>query len=223
MKFAALIMLALGAYMWGQTISSGQAKTEGPCSPAVSGNHNQVTITCKGISDKMSAQLVDLMNRIAKNQLDAEAVMDKLDGCLAGVKEVREEQQPWHLTDDEKTQLLTSLRLAPPYANPARISVNVIPTDRNASLFAMDLLVVLKEAKVADGSTGLNSDFTLRPDLVGVTLAVTHPDFPEAAFLLDAFSRAGIKVNVFIDKDKKTVHDDNTIEIAIGAKPSPAQ
>ncbi len=76
------LFVVLPALAIGQTKSTGSAETKGNCSPANTGNNNTFNITCQGISEKVGAQLIGLLNRVAKNQLDAEAVMAKLDGCL---------------------------------------------------------------------------------------------------------------------------------------------
>jgi hypothetical protein len=157
------------------------------------------------------------MNKIANNQLDAQAVMSKLDGCLAGVKSVREQQQPWGLTDDQKTkirELLTGTK--------AKVSVHVIPTDRNASLMAIDILSVLNGIGWDTGA-GMTSDFTLPPNLIGITFGVDHPNFPQAVALQQAFSAIGMKTGGFIDPERKKVPDGLTIFIAIGAKPEPVE
>ena len=39
---------------------TGKAETSGACSPAVTGNNNQFTITCQGIPEKLRAQIVEL-------------------------------------------------------------------------------------------------------------------------------------------------------------------
>src|SRR5437868_2122611 len=92
MRSIQLLLVLTAVSCIAQTAPTGSAETKGPCSPAVSGNNNQFKITCQGIPDKLGTQLVDLLNKVAKNQLDAEAVMAKLDGCLKGVSEVREQQ-----------------------------------------------------------------------------------------------------------------------------------
>jgi hypothetical protein len=219
MKFQLVIMLSIacGLSASSQTITTGKANTTGPCSPAVTGTNNQFTITCQGVSDKLGGQLVDLMNRIAKNQLDAQALMDKLDGCLAGIKEVREQQQPWNLTSDQKAQLKNLLS-----GTVAKVSVNAIGTDRNASLLGLDILEVLR-AVGWNTTGGLVTDFTLPPSLVGVTIVVTHANFPEAALLQNALNKIGVHAEGFVDAGKKRVTDDLTIMIAVGAKPAQSE
>jgi hypothetical protein len=149
---------------------------------------------------------------VAKNQVDAEAMMAKLDACIRGIEDVREQQADWRLTDVQKTQLKSLLT-----GRTAKVQIGVIPTDRNASLMGIDLLSVLKDS--GWDATGLTSDFTLNPALVGVVLIVNHQDFPEAALLQSALRRVGIQANGEIDGAKARVKDALVIEIAIGAKP----
>jgi hypothetical protein len=69
-----------------QTAASGTASTNGPCSPAVTGDNNQFTISCQGISASQGTELLRILNKIAKDQLDPKLVMDKLDEIDKEVK-----------------------------------------------------------------------------------------------------------------------------------------
>jgi hypothetical protein len=64
--------------------------TSGSCSPIVTGNDGTVTIECKGMSDQLQGQLVDILNRILKNQIDPQLVMSKLDEISKGVGSLKE-------------------------------------------------------------------------------------------------------------------------------------
>lgn len=116
MKHVALFVVFLGTLASGQT-GSGKAQTSGSCSPAVTGNSNQFTITCQGIDAKLRTQLVDLINRIAQNQSEAEAMMKKLDSCVAGVT-------PRKLSPEEAGILDAFLSSAPPGTVLINASVN---------------------------------------------------------------------------------------------------
>jgi hypothetical protein len=69
-----------------QTAEIGTAETSGPCSPAVTGNNNQFTVNCRGISGNQGAELLRILNKIAKDQLDPKLVMEKLDEIEKEVK-----------------------------------------------------------------------------------------------------------------------------------------
>jgi len=60
----------------------GDAKTTGPCSPAVAGNNNQFQINCQGITKEQGKKMLGILNTILTNQLDPKAVMAKLDEIL---------------------------------------------------------------------------------------------------------------------------------------------
>ncbi len=62
--------------------------TTGPCSPVAPNNTGTITIQCGGLSPKLGNQLVAILNRIAKNQLDPDAVMAKLDEIGKDVKKL---------------------------------------------------------------------------------------------------------------------------------------
>jgi hypothetical protein len=59
--------------------------TSGPCSPIAPNNSGTIRIDCQGVSPRLGAQLIEILNRIARNQLDADAVMAKLDEILKAI------------------------------------------------------------------------------------------------------------------------------------------
>jgi hypothetical protein len=214
MRYGLVLFLLIAVPCWTQTATTGKAETSGFCSPAVSGSNNQFTITCQNIPKKLRAQLFDLMNRIAKNQADAQVVMEKLDSCLEGVKAMKEQQMPWRITEAQKKEIKRQLQ-----GMKAITNVHVIGTDRNAALFGGDLVVLLREAGW-DARDGYRTDFTLSSELVGVAIVITHEDFPEAYRLSNALIGQGIAAPIVIDTKKVRMTDDQLIYIAIGAKPS---
>jgi hypothetical protein len=209
--FAPLLCLLVGAVC--AEPQTGSATAKDACSVANTGNNNTFNITCQGISGKLGSQLIELLNRVAKNQADAEAMIAKLDGCLVGVREVREQQQPWNLTVEQRVELRRLL-----FGSKAKALVHVIPSDRNASLMGADLLSVLKDAGWDTGD-GLTADFGLNPAIVGIVLIVSHRDLPEAVRLQSALRTLGIQTDGEIDDAKRFVSDTATIVIAVGAKP----
>ncbi len=68
-----------------QTPQAGEAKTKGPCSPAVTGNNNQFRINCQGLTKEQGKKMLDILNTILTNQLDPKEVMGKLDEILEAV------------------------------------------------------------------------------------------------------------------------------------------
>ena len=62
---------------------TGAAKTSGPCSPAVSGINNRITIECEGITKEQADQLLELLNKVASKQLDPKQVADRLEDISA--------------------------------------------------------------------------------------------------------------------------------------------
>jgi hypothetical protein len=201
----------------GQTVQTGKAETSGFCSPAVSGSNNQFTITCQNIPDKLRAQLVDLLNRVAKNQSDATTILGKLDGCLEGIKQVREDAAPWHMTDDQKKELKVHL------ANTkAKFEIHALGPDKNALLFGIDLMLALEDSgwHNAEPSSTVISDWTVNPQLVGVVVVTTHLDFPDAALLQSALNKT-LRLNIPGERDdaKKIAKADDVVAIVVGAKP----
>jgi len=59
--------------------------TTGQCSPIAPNNSGSITINCQGIPAKLGTQLVEILNRVAKKQLDPDAVMARLDEILRAI------------------------------------------------------------------------------------------------------------------------------------------
>ena len=69
-------------------------KTTAPCSPISQYNNGTIVIQCAVNSDKMAKQLIEILNRIERNQLDPKLVMSKLDEIEKGVNAVQEHVNP---------------------------------------------------------------------------------------------------------------------------------
>jgi len=79
LKLALLSVLVMIAFPCRAQTTTGKAETTGACSPAVSGNNNQVTINCQDVSKDQAARITSILNRILAKQIDPDAVMIKLD------------------------------------------------------------------------------------------------------------------------------------------------
>jgi hypothetical protein len=78
MRYSLIATLLITMPCWSQTTTTGQAQATGPCSPAVSGNNNQFTINCQGITKEQGAEFLKILNKISRDQLDPKAVLNKL-------------------------------------------------------------------------------------------------------------------------------------------------
>jgi hypothetical protein len=83
MKIAVVVvcLFAVAFPAFGQN-TTGPAQTNGPCSPATSGNSNTFKIDCAGISKEQGKQMLDILNKILANQLNDQEVNTKLDELL---------------------------------------------------------------------------------------------------------------------------------------------
>jgi hypothetical protein len=188
--------------------------TSGQCSPIAPNNNGSVTINCSGLNQaqqKLLESVPALLTKLLASQSDnTSEILSKLDACVAGVTQVKEQQAAWRITEQQRADL--QRRLAGHHAD---VSINVIPQDRNAALFGIDLIAALKDYGSYDNK-GLNTDYGLNPQIEGVVLLVSHPDFPEAVFLMQALSAVfGIPVRGEVNS-KAT---GESIYIAVGAKP----
>jgi hypothetical protein len=93
--------------------------TTGPCSPIAPNNSGTITIQCGGISTKFGNQLVAILNRIAKNQLDPDVVMAKLDEIQRGIAEIKGRTQGVELEASAIRTLELRIELDVPTASSA--------------------------------------------------------------------------------------------------------
>jgi hypothetical protein len=82
MKLLSLCLLAFALPCVAQTPKTGDAKTTGSCSPAVSGDNNQFTINCQGISKAMGTKMIELLNKVVANQTTPDAIEKRVDETL---------------------------------------------------------------------------------------------------------------------------------------------
>lgn len=76
------------------TFSQETSKTTAACSPIAPYNKGVITIQCTVSSDKTGKQLIEILNRIERNQLDPKVVMEKLDEIEKGVNAIQEQVNP---------------------------------------------------------------------------------------------------------------------------------
>jgi hypothetical protein len=127
MRYALMLSLLIVAMpCQAQTSQTGEAKTIGPCSPAVTGNNNQFRINCQGITKEQGTKMLNILNTILTNQLDPKAVMGKLDEILKAVVPQRVSAADMARIKEYLSQVQTKTRIqitvaqnsnAIPYAN----------------------------------------------------------------------------------------------------------
>jgi hypothetical protein len=87
MKLCSLATILLPVLSCGQALT-GNAHTSGSCSPAITGNSNQITVTCTGLSKEKADDMVRLMNSIMARQLDPKKVYAQLDEIYGAVNNI---------------------------------------------------------------------------------------------------------------------------------------
>jgi hypothetical protein len=161
-------------------------------------------------------------------------VISKLNSCVEQVQVVREQQQPWRLTDDQKKKLREMLS-----GTKANVAIYALSADNNSTLMGNDLFGILEASPIG-------WDFNMRsvrydigtfppPDQIGVEILVAdryRPGiqalFPAAHALNQALIDVGVKARWTTVSDQTLLHFtsfgekdlDNIIIIAVGAKPS---
>ena len=139
---------------------TGNANTNGPCSPAVTGNNNQFTIRCDGVSKAEGDKILAVMNKILANQLDTVTVLKKLDeilkirglnqncpngicagGDITGSSTVYNAAPPRRLLAEQKTALVNCLQ-----RNPGKFTVAALANNSEAYKYAQDWYDVFNSA-----------------------------------------------------------------------------
>jgi hypothetical protein len=93
MKSGLIFVLLSPLTLWAQA-RSGNAQATGSCSPAVTGNGVQITVTCTGLSREKADDMVRLMNSILSRQLDPKKVYGQLDQIYGAVNELNLNANP---------------------------------------------------------------------------------------------------------------------------------
>jgi hypothetical protein len=175
-----------------QTTTTGKAETSGPCSPAVTGNSNQFRIDCPGISKEQGQMMLDILNKILKDQLDPQKVMMKLDEIQNGIRQLTARE--WaELTGAQIQDLCSALD------TPAKEKVQiVVPNqDENRLLLAKQLRESFRCAKWdADVTTMMSLSAPNSPIPSGIEIDVkeeTPPADTVITSLIRIFGRDAVK------------------------------
>lgn len=141
MKYGLILSLLFAMPCLGQTKATGEAKTTGPCSPAVTGSSNQFTINCQGISAKQGEEFLKILNKIAKNELDPDTVMAKLDEIAKAVQKISTPLPKRRISPGDRTEIIALLS-----HKTGTAGVSAIANNPEAYQFAQDWYDVLKAA-----------------------------------------------------------------------------
>lgn len=88
MKYAAILFALLTSTCWSQSTAKTDNNTSGLCSPITTGNSNTYKIQCN-IDTERGREMLEIMNKILSNQLNADVVMAKLDEIQTDVRKLR--------------------------------------------------------------------------------------------------------------------------------------
>jgi hypothetical protein len=217
MKPALFLLMVLGVGCYGQTVT-GKAETKGTCSPAVTGSKNTFTITC-GIGEEQGAELLKIVNKILANQGDLKEFGGKLDEILRGINQIRETSAQRHLTDEQKSLLLSLLASFAHH----KVTITCIWGDVEGKAYAMDFVEVFRKA----GWTGVEGMGTgqamFDSDPVGVAIKLNSDDVAEnklpadANVIATALKQAGVAVEGIHNRQIQR----SEFELIIGSKPLP--
>lgn len=187
-------------------------QTGGPCSVAINGNNNHV-FTCKGLNQKTAAEILAILNKMRRDQLDPVAVMEKLDEIERSVEEMNKRSAQRRLTDNQKADILGQLS----GLSPAKVSVMCIMGDGEGKAYAQDFEAIFE--KVGWSSTLSESMWGIDP--VGLELRYSSSDASASTIpadfqaVLNALKAAQVSATVVKDSSVNPV----TVELIVGRKP----
>lgn len=186
MRYLAILLIALNCSA--QTLATGNAKTSGACSPAVSGNNNQFTITCQGVPEKLQKQFVDLLNAMARDEAKSAEIASKLDGCIAGVTQLVQRETPRHLSLEQQQIIVNAIA---PFRG-QRIGTVVNNSKRDNQGYLADLKQALVAAHWDVYEQGL---MISGEESVGIVISVREEDaqMPAVQAFLRALDTAGVQ------------------------------
>ncbi len=167
--------------------------TSGVCNPATVAGGN-VTITCQGLDPALIKQLHLVLNKIAANQLDPNAVLMKLDELRAethdikvGVDEIRKRQEGRRLSTDQKGLLVARLKSV---ATKSRIKIMMTNSTPESTRFAEDFQGVFEAAGWAVEMFPNMSAGSVLPK--GQSLFVKSADNQVAGYIQNLFKGIGV-------------------------------
>jgi hypothetical protein len=161
--------------------------TSAPCSPIAPNNSGSITISCPGMSKEQGQKMIDILNKILANRVDTNAVMEKLDGCLAGVNQIVEKEAPRHITAQQQESIVRAIS----QFKGQRIGTVV----NNSKRENLDYFNELKDVLVAAGWDVYERGIMISgQEPLGVVITVGEKDrlYPAVQALVNAFEAAGI-------------------------------
>jgi hypothetical protein len=160
MRVALFISLLLALPTWGQQSEATKVQTSGSCSPNILSNQGQVQFTCNTSVDTVTAEkIVSLLNQILKKENNSTGIPvssdRKLDEILqflqtqaqqsqkleAGVQELQQQTEQRHLSEDQKTNLISLLKTEGPQE-----FYFITATDPETTYFSNEILDALQSA-----------------------------------------------------------------------------
>ena len=207
MRWSVIAILLVAGTCWSQTSSTGDADTSGPCSPAVTGSGNQFTINCPGISKQQGSELLMILNKVAKNQLDPKLVMAKLDEIQNGIKQLRD--RDWVELTKAQIQSLCNALSTP---NREHVTVLVPNEDGSRLLLANQVGEAFRCAKWDTDVVPIVTLFGANSQIPSGIEVLTRKDSPPAQTVVAAL------VGVFGQNAVRGFLSDQVVEGAIQIK-----
>lgn len=192
--------------------------TSGPCSPIAPNNSGTITIQCGGISSKLANQLLEMMNRIAKDR-DPDAIMKKLDNILKGVNEIREAASPREFSKGQHDRLISLVKQLP-----APLSSNVVfdsvVGNAEAQRYGNHLSTALSDALGRD--INMPAGLSTCLECVGVWVCVndnaTVKTSNDGKAIREVFELSGVEGAKFCTDPRNGLGTTTTVKVLIGPK-----
>jgi len=214
-----LVLLFLFATDLRAQANPGDARTQGICSPAVTGNDNKFVIHCD-IGAKSGIEVIALLNRILANQKQ-EDTDHKIDLILKFVSEGM--KLPRRIQEIDKPKLIAILR-----SNPSRVRICALMSDKESNDFAADWYNVFIRANWEIVEQRI-TPMLLTPPLAGVQMSFkdsistdpthyfsTHSDNASVLLITKALEAYGIEPEPM---SGRPALEKDTVNLIIGEHP----
>lgn len=188
-------------------------RTEGSCSPTVADVRGNVNIECKGIDEKIAADIIKMLNEILQDTRKLELIRQDLDKIGKRTEEIEARQASRRLTQNQARQLVMLLAGK---SDGNYVEISAIANNDEAMQFAQDIGGTLLAAGWKAEGIGWSTVLGVNP--VGVQIWIRNPTNPSpgARVLIESFRQIGLNV---IIREAGNNLPDNRIGLWIANKP----
>jgi hypothetical protein len=127
------------------------ATTSGPCSPIAPNNTGAITINCPGMSKQQGQKMIDILNKILKDQLDPNVVLTKLDEIQTGVSSIRGELETKKHQEEDAERVRRTAPIIDAYLQPVNGKIYLYMKSKNLIPYEFRYFIVNSSNTILGG------------------------------------------------------------------------